>query len=140
MVIYDGDANQPETPRGGLFSRYLFSTNHQVIGLAYLWLALLSVFLGMAMSLVMRIHLVWPGARVPFFSAFGDTPQRYATLALLHGSLRSEEHTSELQSRRDLVCRLLLEKKKKIKQNIRSNKKKKIHQKNFSNHNTHRFH
>src|SRR5690349_10214066 len=28
------------------------------------------------------------------------------------GDLRSEEHTSELQSRRDLVCRLLLEKKK----------------------------
>src|SRR5690349_24162492 len=31
------------------------------------------------------------------------------------GSRRSEEHTSELQSRRDLVCRLLLEKKKKNK-------------------------
>src|SRR5438874_5915185 len=30
--------------------------------------------------------------------------------------MRSEEHTSELQSRRDLVCRLLLEKKKKNKQ------------------------
>src|SRR5699024_12351137 len=29
------------------------------------------------------------------------------------GTLRSEEHTSELQSRFDLVCRLLLEKKKK---------------------------
>src|SRR5438874_8254977 len=29
------------------------------------------------------------------------------------GNSRSEEHTSELQSRRDLVCRLLLEKKKK---------------------------
>src|SRR5438874_9627697 len=28
------------------------------------------------------------------------------------GEKRSEEHTSELQSRRDLVCRLLLEKKK----------------------------
>src|SRR5690349_24024460 len=28
--------------------------------------------------------------------------------------LRSEEHTSELQSRRDLVCRLLLEKKKDV--------------------------
>src|SRR5690349_23107960 len=28
--------------------------------------------------------------------------------------LRSEEHSSELQSRRDLVCRLLLEKKKKM--------------------------
>src|SRR5438874_8036539 len=29
-----------------------------------------------------------------------------------HDHQRSEEHTSELQSRRDLVCRLLLEKKK----------------------------
>src|SRR5206468_10632672 len=35
--------------------------------------------------------------------------KRACTLAL-----RSEEHTSELQSRSDLVCRLLLEKKKKI--------------------------
>src|SRR5690349_24248399 len=33
-------------------------------------------------------------------------------LVLLDRLPRSEEHTSELQSRRDLVCRLLLEKKK----------------------------
>src|SRR5260370_26794157 len=32
-----------------------------------------------------------------------------------HGSMRSEEHTSELQSHLNLVCRLLLEKKKKRK-------------------------
>src|SRR3712207_8545945 len=32
------------------------------------------------------------------------------------GSIRSEEHTSELQSRQYLVCRLLLEKKNKLKQ------------------------
>src|SRR5690606_39474464 len=32
------------------------------------------------------------------------------------GRLRSEEHTSELQSRENLVCRLLLEKKKKTKE------------------------
>src|SRR5215469_17253280 len=50
---------------------------------------------------------------------------------------RSEEHTSELQSRRDLVCRLLLEKKKKkviwflIKK--KTTKKKKI--KNIQNKN-----
>src|SRR5206468_10946247 len=40
--------------------------------------------------------------------AHGTGDQR----ALLHQLLRSEEHTSELQSRSDLVCRLLLEKKK----------------------------
>src|SRR5438874_4215498 len=38
---------------------------------------------------------------------------------------RSEEHTSELQSRRDLVCRLLLEKKKKnTRENIKQNEKR----------------
>src|SRR6266496_2569098 len=41
-------------------------------------------------------------------------------------SQRSEEHTSELQSRRELVCRLLLEKKKKkIKKNVKKKKKNK---------------
>src|SRR5438046_5837756 len=37
-------------------------------------------------------------------------------------SERSEEHTSELQSLTNLVCRLLLEKKKKKKQNLEQNK------------------
>src|SRR5688572_32840682 len=36
--------------------------------------------------------------------------------------LRSEEHTSELQSQSNLVCRLLLEKKKKTKNNSRVTK------------------
>src|SRR5437870_6629550 len=38
--------------------------------------------------------------------------------ALRAQGYRSEEHTSELQSRGHLVCRLLLEKKKQIKQEI----------------------
>ena len=38
--------------------------------------------------------------------------------------LRSEEHTSELQSRQYLVCRLLLEKKKKTKNKEKKKKKK----------------
>src|SRR5687768_18098597 len=41
--------------------------------------------------------------------------------------LRSEEHTSELQSRLHLVCRLLLEKKKKKKKKIYSDIQKKTH-------------
>src|SRR3989449_4849957 len=39
--------------------------------------------------------------------------QRQEAAALLEEQKRSEEHTSELQSRLHLVCRLLLEKKKK---------------------------
>src|SRR2546421_8038091 len=44
-------------------------------------------------------------------------PKRFVRLAGTRAtgrSFRSEEHTSELQSRSDLVCRLLLEKKKNI--------------------------
>src|SRR2546421_9546914 len=40
---------------------------------------------------------------------------------------RSEEHTSELQSRSDLVCRLLLEKKKKIEADRESLRKEQQH-------------
>src|SRR2546422_7178695 len=45
-----------------------------------------------------------------------EQPRRRQTQAvhlMLSSQLRSEEHTSELQSRLHLVCRLLLEKKKK---------------------------
>src|SRR5690349_23364548 len=55
-----------------------------------------------------------------------DEARPRAVLRRLPGQVeRSEEHTSELQSRRDLVCRLLLEKKKK--------KKIKQHQKQEQN-------
>src|SRR5437870_10822536 len=50
------------------------------------------------------IHLTDPGA----MRTSGDSAQ-----AIRPGGSRSEEHTSELQSRGHLVCRLLLEKKKK---------------------------
>src|SRR6266478_3386088 len=87
MVNYDSGANHPETPQPGFLSRYVFSTNHKTIGLNYLWLALFSVFLGMAMSLLMRIHFVWPGAHLPFLSSLGNSPDRFAALTTLHGSL-----------------------------------------------------
>src|SRR5258707_6772571 len=41
-----------------------------------------------------------------------DVPSCSPTAGPATGSTRSEEHTSELQSRQYLVCRLLLEKKK----------------------------
>src|SRR5690349_22696688 len=41
-----------------------------------------------------------------------DFEQRWLAAMAKWKKERSEEHTSELQSRRDLVCRLLLEKKK----------------------------
>src|SRR5206468_8304574 len=51
----------------------------------------------------------------PTFTLIGKSPRTDFSLSYEQGECRSEEHTSELQSRSDLVCRLLLEKKKKNK-------------------------
>src|SRR2546421_3329183 len=52
-----------------------------------------------------------PATNRPLQRPFPVEPRASTTLAM-----RSEEHTSELQSRSDLVCRLLLEKKKIVNQ------------------------
>src|SRR5260370_1133461 len=80
-------ANYPELPQAGFLSRFVLCTDHKSIGLNYLWLALFSVFLGMAMSLLMRIHLVWPGVHLPLLSSLGNSSDRFAALTTLHGSL-----------------------------------------------------
>src|SRR5229473_3697281 len=82
-------------------------------------------------------------ARLPFLDPRADEAEQlrraaqrmtHDSLALLgqrgfelqpHAHLRSEEHTSELQSLAYLVCRLLLEKKKKKINNVFLQKKKK---------------
>src|SRR2546428_8779954 len=54
----------------------------------------------------------WPASAMPPpMPAGAATMPRAASYPNMHAP-RSEEHTSELQSRSDLVCRLLLEKKK----------------------------
>src|SRR2546429_6076162 len=50
---------------------------------------------------------------VTFQGAVPDSTKEVVVVAYAKLPLRSEEHTSELQSRLHLVCRLLLEKKKK---------------------------
>src|SRR3989441_6141660 len=64
-------------------------------------------------EVLLRLHRVHrAGAALPHRHG-GRRPRRVRhRLALRHGA-RSEEHTSELQSLAYLVCRLLLEKKKK---------------------------
>src|SRR5712664_4436444 len=78
----------------------------------------------------------------PYTTLFRSVPEEAVLLEPAdvapdrHLRHRSEEHTSELQSRSDLVCRLLLEKKKKknISQCMQK-KKKKQQKKTMTNNN-----
>src|SRR3712207_8133251 len=57
--------------------------------------------------------MTWSSVRSPPGAAM-PAATRTALIEQVEKSTRSEEHTSELQSRQYLVCRLLLEKKNKI--------------------------
>src|SRR3984885_13705771 len=71
----------------GFIRKYTFSLDHKVIGIQYFFLALFSVFVGMTLSLLMRIHLVWPNAKLPFTPGGLMTPEQYLALVTMHGSI-----------------------------------------------------
>jgi cytochrome c oxidase subunit 1 len=82
MVAHD--AHGHAAPQG-FIRKYVFSLDHKVIGIQYYFLALTAVFVGMLLSLLMRIHLVWPNATIPFF---GDIkPETYVMLLTMHGTI-----------------------------------------------------
>ncbi|MGA2098005.1 MAG: cbb3-type cytochrome c oxidase subunit I [Candidatus Acidiferrum sp.] len=87
VTNHSGGPPEAPEPAPGVLSRTIFNSNHKAIGLRYLWLALASVLLGMLLSLLMRVHLVWPAAQIPFLPGFATAPERYAALTMLHGSL-----------------------------------------------------
>ena len=72
------------TPRRFL-RRYLFTTDHKIIGLQYFFLSLAAVLIGTLLSLLMRIHLVWPPAAIPFLGEI--KPESYLAFLTMHGTL-----------------------------------------------------
>ncbi len=70
----------------GFIRKYIFSVDHKVIGIQYYLLALFSVFLGMTLSVFMRIHLVWPEINIPFFGG-QMKPEQYIALLTMHGTI-----------------------------------------------------
>jgi len=69
----------------GFIRKYVFSVDHKVIGIQYYFLALIAVFVGMFLSLLMRIHLVWPSTSIPFFGEI--KPETYIMLLTMHGTI-----------------------------------------------------
>jgi len=75
--------------------KYVFSLDHKVIGKQYYGLALVSVFIGMILSWLMRFHLVWTNAAIPGLQLLSKngapggvmTPEYYLSLLTMHGTL-----------------------------------------------------
>src|SRR5260370_12028449 len=86
---------QVHAPLEGFIRKYVFSLDHKVIGKQYYGLALIAVFVGMALSWLMRFHLVWPDAKIPVLGTLAKTgapggvitPEYYLSLLTMHGTL-----------------------------------------------------
>jgi cytochrome c oxidase subunit 1 len=78
------DAHAHSAPQG-FIRKYIFSLDHKVIGIQYYFLALAAVFVGMFLSLLMRIHLVWPGVNLPIMGEI--KPETYLSLLTMHGTI-----------------------------------------------------
>ncbi len=63
----------------------LFTTHHRTLGILYLLLSLAAVAIGTLLSLVMRIHRVWPDTPLPFYGLL--KPEDYLALVTMHGTL-----------------------------------------------------
>jgi cytochrome c oxidase subunit I len=62
-------------------------TDHRTIGRQYLALSLIAVAIGTILSLLMRIHLVWPDLVLPRPFRSPILPEDYLALVTLHGTL-----------------------------------------------------
>src|ERR1700726_3160013 len=75
--------------------KYVFSTDHKVIGKQYYGLALVSVFIGMMLSWLMRFHLLWTNAAIPGLQLLSKTgapgylmtPEFYLQLMTMHATI-----------------------------------------------------
>src|SRR5690625_5596491 len=88
---------QSSACRHGLFAR--LDSHHLFFFIGYQGIYLGNVFICQALNFILEATII----------VFGNGLVAQQSLGLV---VRSEEHTSELQSRGHLVCRLLLEKKK----------------------------
>ena len=82
-------------PAQGFVRKYIFSTDHKVIGIQYFMLALFSVLVGMTLSVLMRLRLAWPLEKWPLLQhifpsglAGGPmTPEFYLSMMTMHGTI-----------------------------------------------------
>jgi cytochrome c oxidase subunit 1 len=77
------------------WSKYIFSTDHKMIAKQYLNTAIVMAFIAMFMSLIFRMQLAWPDAKIPFLQdligKWGKDgkldPGFYLALVTIHGTI-----------------------------------------------------
>ncbi len=89
-------AEQAHHPEVGFFHKYIWTYDHKMIGLQYLWTALFFLFVGGGLALLVRYQLAWPNTPVPIIGQFlpatvasdgAIIPGGYNMLVTMHATL-----------------------------------------------------
>ena len=89
-----GDGHVHHDGPGNFLTKYVFATDHKVIGLQFLFSSLIWLFVGGGLAMLIRWQLAWPGTRLPIvgdwlFAAQGGqiSPSFYTMLFTMHGTV-----------------------------------------------------
>src|SRR3954463_16178059 len=82
-------------PQLGFWRKYVFSTDHKIIGIQYMITAMAMAVIGGLLSMGMRLQLAWPGHTWPMLGkifpiAFAGNimdPAFYVSLVTMHGTI-----------------------------------------------------
>ena len=88
-------ATEHAHPQLGFWRKYVFSTDHKIIGIQYMITAMAMAVVGGLLSMFMRLQLAWPGHAWPalgklFPVAFAGNimdPAFYVSLVTMHGTI-----------------------------------------------------
>ncbi|HTV82748.1 MAG TPA: cbb3-type cytochrome c oxidase subunit I [Acidobacteriaceae bacterium] len=75
----------PALPPRGFLRRRIFTSDHRALAVLYLLLGLAAVTIGTLLSLVIRVHRVWPAVAFPFYGML--RPEDYLAVVTMHGTL-----------------------------------------------------
>ena len=75
--------------------RYLFSTDHRIVGIQFLMLSMAMALCGGALMALMRMNLAWPGIKWPLLGAIFPhamqsgimKPEFYLAIMTMHGTI-----------------------------------------------------
>src|SRR5688572_16495889 len=75
--------------------KYVFSTDHKIIGIQFLFMSLLFLLVGGLLAMLIRWQLGWPGEALPGGEVLGETrmpggimvPEFYNSVMTMHGTI-----------------------------------------------------
>jgi cytochrome c oxidase subunit I len=91
---YEGGLAHEHVDDRPFIRKYIFSTDHKIIGIQFLLMSLLFLFIGGALAMVIRWQLGFPGQTMPAGGMFPETmvqdgvvlPEFYTSLVTMHGT------------------------------------------------------